>query len=123
MTNPAAQAYHRTQRASLKGRPSEAQVFAKAVALLNDAQARPGDRSAYRDALVFNQNLWTVVQAGLIEPACQLPDGLKSDLLSVSLFVDRQTFAAMASPAAAGNLQPLIEIDRDVAAGLFSKPS
>ena len=87
------------------------------------AQAQPGDRSAYRAALSFNQNLWTLVQADLIEPTCTLPDDLKSDLLSLSLFVDRQTMAAVASPAAAGHLQPLIEIDRDVAAGLFSKPS
>ncbi len=117
-TNPY-QTYRRTQTSALRGRPAEAEAFARAAALLDRAAANPGDGPAYREALGFNRNLWTVVQASLEEPPAVFPDDLRRDILRLSLFVDRQTVTAMAAPSPE-RLRPLIEIDRNMASGLLA---
>ena len=68
-------------------------------------------------AVKFNQVLWTLIQSDLSENASRFPDDLKSDLLSLSLFVDRQTVKALSEPKAE-HLEALIEIDRNIARGL-----
>jgi flagellar protein FlaF len=112
------EAYGRVQRAALLPRQVEATAFAKAAALLDEAGARVRDFAAYRAALRFNRLVWTLVQADLVRPDNGLSEPLKARLLSLSLYVDKQTVAALAAPAAA-RLAPLIEIDRCLAQGLL----
>ena len=112
------QAYGQTQNMALPPRHAEAMAFAKAVALLNQAGAAD-DRAAYSSALEFNRLLWTLVQADVAGPASALPEGLRKTLLSLSVFVDRQTMAALADPTAE-RLLPLIRINENMAKGLFA---
>lgn len=109
--------YQRAQKLAASPRAAEAAAFSKAVLLLTQAGRRPGDYAVYAKALEFNRMLWTVLQADVADAANPLPDDVKGDLLSLSLFVDRQTVRALAEPAP-GNLAPLIEIDRNLARGL-----
>jgi flagellar biosynthesis activator protein FlaF len=109
--------YQRAQKLAPSPRAAEAAAFSKAVLLLIQAGRRPGDYGPYAKALEFNRTLWTVVQADVADAANPLPDDVKNDLLSLSLFVDRQTVKALAEPAFA-SLEPLIEIDRNLARGL-----
>ena len=109
--------YRRAQNLAASPRAAEAAAFAKAVLLLTQAGRRPGDYAVYAAALEFNRMLWTVVQADVADALNPLPDDVKSDLLEVSLFVDRQTVKALAAPRPE-NLAPLIEIDRNLARGL-----
>lgn len=112
------QAYGRTQNMALPPRHAEAMAFAKAVALLNAAGAAD-DPAAYSSALGFNQLLWTIVQADVAGPANRLPGSLRKILLSLSVFVDRQTVAAFADPSVE-RLAPLIRINENMAKGLFA---
>ena len=110
--------YGRAQNMGLPPRHAEAMAFAKAVALLNHAGAAD-DRAAYSSALGFNQILWTIVQADVAGPGSALPESLRKTLLSLSVFVDRQTLAALADPSVE-RLAPLIRINENMARGLFA---
>lgn len=119
-----AEAYDLAQRSALLPGQLEATVFAKAAALLSEAAgpseagARVRDFAAYRAALHFNRLVWTLLQSELARPDNGLPAALKAKLLSLSLYVDKQTVVALARPSAA-RLAPLIEIDRCLAQGLL----
>ena len=113
-----AKAYGRAQKAAFLPRQVEATAFAKAAALLAEAAARVQEFDAYRAALRFNRLIWTLIQADLARPDNGLSDQVKAKLLSLSVFVDKQTVAALAAPSAA-RLEPLIEIDRNIAQGLL----
>ncbi len=117
-------AYRRTSRLALSPRAAEAEAFIKAARLLYQAgQARTGqggknfDYDAYASALRFNQNLWTIIQADLGRGGSHLPAGLRSDILNLSLYVDKQTIKALTDPKAE-YLGALVEIDRTIARGL-----
>ena len=112
------QAYGQAQNMALPPRHAEAMAFAKAVALLNQAGAAD-EAAAYASALEFNQLLWTIVQADVAGPDNALPKDLRKTLLSLSVFVDRQTVAALADPTAE-RLAPLIRINENMAKGLFT---
>lgn len=120
MTNRAFQAYRQTSKSALGGRQAQAQAFAKAARLLEDARTSEiGDGGAYAEALDFNRTLWTILQADLAGEDSPLPDDLKAQIMSLSIFVDRRTNEAAATPDPA-RLSALIDIDRDMAAGLFA---
>ena len=117
MTQPFIGVYQRAQKLSMTPSLAEAAAFTKAASLLASAQENPADYSSFAAALNFNQLLWTVLQADLTTPANALPNTIKIDLLSLSLFVDKQTAKALAHPEAP-HLDVLIGINRDLARGL-----
>jgi len=110
-------AYQRTERLSPTPTAAEAGVFTNAAGLLAVARDNVTDFVSYSAALKFNRLLWTVLQADLASGSNALPDSLKSDLLSLSLFVDKRTVVALAEPKAE-HLDALIEIDLNIARGL-----
>ncbi|NQU59797.1 MAG: flagellar biosynthesis regulator FlaF [Rhodospirillales bacterium] len=117
MTPSPFNAYQQTQRLALTPTAAEAGAFTKAASLLGKARDNVNDYDSYSAALNFNQLLWTVLQADLASGSNALPDELKRILLSLSLFVDRQTIMALSEPKAE-HLDALIEIDMNLASGL-----
>jgi len=113
-----AEAYGRAQKMAFQPCQVEASAFAKAATLLGEAVGRLEDFDAYRAALRFNRLVWTLIQADLARPDHGLSDEVKARFLSLSIYVDKQTVAALAAPSAA-RLEPLIEIDRSIARGLW----
>lgn len=114
-------AYGQVQKSALSGRAAEAEAFAKSAALLHDVATGVIDPDAYREALEKNQKLWTILQASLKEDEGRLPKDLRQDILKLSIFVDKQTLKALAVPAFV-NVEVLIQINRQIAGGLFKKP-
>lgn len=114
----AAHAYGQVQVSGMKGRGLEAAAFVKAASLLSQAQDRAGDPTLLAEALEFNQKLWTILQAAASDETDPMPDDVKRDLLSLSMFVDRATAEALARPLQP-QLSALIEINRNLAAGLM----
>ena len=112
----AIEAYGRRSRPGLGPRAAEAHAFAKAARLLEDARHATGDRAMRAQALRFNRLIWTILQAELSAPGNGLPSMLRADLISLSLYVDRQTATALAD-SDPRHLVPLIEIARAVAQG------
>ncbi len=89
--------------------------------LLEEAKSKIGNIEEYSKALRFNHLLWTIIQADLTEPENQLPNEIKANVMSLSIFVDKQTTKAMRS-ASTTDLDVLININRNLAAGLRSTP-
>jgi len=116
MNNHAAQTYGMTGGMSLNGRTLEGQAFARAAQLLNEARESPQDRLKAVKALRFNHQLWTVLQASLLEDNDEMDASLNDSLLSLSAFVDRRTAEALAD-ADPVLLDALISINRDIAQG------
>jgi flagellar protein FlaF len=113
-------AYQRSQKLCLPQREGEAMAFAKAANLLRLVARDDVDPNTYRAALIYNQKLWTLVQDALFSGDNRLPDALKADLISLSIYVDKQTVAAMTKrdPARATALS---EIDIRIVSGLLEK--
>ena len=68
-----------------------------------------------RDALFENQRIWGALRLDLAEPGNTMPDALKASLISIALWVDRQTTGLMAGQ---GQVAGLIEINGNIIAGL-----
>jgi flagellar biosynthesis activator protein FlaF len=112
-------AYNQTKNLALRPREVEATAFARAAHVLDRARDNVSDYASRVSALTFNQTLWTLIQASVVEKPCHLSAELKANILNLSVFVDRQTFKAIANPTAE-NIDILVRIDKSMASGLFS---
>ncbi|MGB0697377.1 MAG: flagellar biosynthesis regulator FlaF [Rhodospirillaceae bacterium] len=96
-------------------------AFTKAAVMMDDAKSKSDDKAAFTQALRFNHLLWTIIQADITEPQNTLPPELKANIMSLSIFVDKQTTSALRS-GDVSKLDALININRNLAAGLRSDP-
>jgi flagellar protein FlaF len=115
-------AYQQQQKRNLTPREIEAMAFTKAALLLEEAKGKADSLEEFAKALRFNHLLWTIIQADLTEPANQLPPEIKANVMSLSIFVDKQTTKAMRSSQPT-DLDILITINRNLAAGLRTTPA
>ena len=115
-------AYQQQQKRNLTPREVEAMAFTKAALLLEEAKGKSKNVDEYAKALRFNHLLWTIIQADLTDPANQLPDEIKANVMSLSIFVDKQTTKALRS-SDPKELDILININRNLAAGLRTIPA
>lgn len=113
-------AYENGARSATSNRELESAALSKAARQLEavrqswDAAER---ESRLEQALAYNRRLWSFLQGELMAPDHPLPRPLRVDLLRLSGFVDRRTIEIQADPAPE-KLQALIEINRQIAAGL-----
>ncbi|NKB43410.1 MAG: flagellar biosynthesis regulator FlaF [Alphaproteobacteria bacterium] len=114
-------AYQQQQKQSLSPREVEAMAFTKAALLLEDAKKVANDVDEFSRALRFNHLLWTIMQADITEDENQLPPEIKANVMSLSIFVDKQTTKALRS-GDGKDLDVLININRNLAAGLRTNP-
>jgi len=121
MPNDQLRAYQKTQQANLSGRDLEAMAFTRAALKLEDAKKLTDQPAEFGKALRFNHLLWTIIQADIVEPENQLPAEIKANIMSLSIFVDKQTAKALRTRDAA-DLETLININKNLAAGLRMKP-
>jgi flagellar protein FlaF len=106
----------------LAGRELEAAVLNKAATLLEEAVGHwteDANHELLDNALKYNQTLWSVFQAEMLDEANPLPSELRQNILSLSTFVDRRTFEVMAYPEP-DKLDILIKINRSLADGLMA---
>lgn len=113
------QAYRSSQRLGSNARDTEAQALLEAARRL-DAAKNGDDKDAYRAALRLNWRLWTIIQADVSSEGSPLPDEIRQNILSLSVFIDKQTVKALAEPGAA-KLGVLVDINRSIAAGLMAR--
>ncbi len=121
MSQDKLQAYAQTQKSSMSPREIEAMAFTKAALMLDEAKDKLDDYDNYASALKFNQLLWTIIQADIVDKAHTLPPQIKANILSLSIFVDRQTIKALANTKEQ-HLDILISINKNLAEGLMAKP-
>ena len=118
MHRQALRAYERAQNSALLPKAIEKMAFGRAVQFLRQARENEMDYRTYASALRFNQKLWTLIQASLIEDSGQMPDRIRIAILNLSLFIDRHTIEALGNPRTE-SLDPLIDINVNIAGGLF----
>jgi|HubBroStandDraft_1064217.scaffolds.fasta_scaffold01156_6 flagellar protein FlaF len=75
-------------------------------------------RDQILDAVRVNWRLWTIIQAEQADPDCATPKSIREALLNLANFVDKRSIDLLARPDPA-KLQPLISINRNIAAGLL----
>jgi flagellar biosynthesis activator protein FlaF len=69
------------------------------------------------DAVLYNRRLWTVFLDSVCDDSSALPAELRQNIANIGIFVMTETFSLMTDPKAS-LLVPLININRELAAGL-----
>jgi flagellar protein FlaF len=111
------QAYKSSQKLRATARQTESRALLEAARLM-DASMNGDDIDAYRAALRLNWRLWTIIQADVSSEESVLPDDVRSNLLSLSVFIDKHTVGALAEPEGR-KMRVLIDINRNIARGLM----
>lgn len=121
MSNSAATAYARVATTTASPREIEAQVLLKAANKLQQAieHADPlSDQTT--QALLYNRKLWTILLSEAMRDENPQPLHVRQKIANISMFVLTQTAALQISPQF-DHFRPLIEINRNIAAGLSGR--
>ncbi|SDG92673.1 flagellar biosynthesis regulator FlaF [Alloyangia pacifica] len=119
-------AYKRTIRESESPRQIEARVFARITGAMREHQqdwAASSEKLArlavlsggLRDAVVQNRRLWERLRGDLASDSNALPQALRANLLSISLWVDRTCGSVLGGGP---GLPALIDVNQNILAGL-----
>jgi flagellar protein FlaF len=96
----------------------DAMVLRQAADRLQKAQQLPED-DFFEETLLFNQLIWTVIQSEMTAEN-PLSEEIKANLVSLSIFVDKQTAKAIGAREP-DLLETLININRNISLGLERK--
>lgn len=119
-------AYKRTIKESESPRQIERRIFVRVTAEMDkqsqafDTNRSRADRSdmlanGLRVTLAENLKLWTTIKFDLSQPENGLPPQLKAGLISLALFVERQTQQVLGGNAGVGTL---VQINQSLISGL-----
>lgn len=106
-------------------REVEARALLKAVHRLQDLQTRWGQFSAEEmdEILRYNRQIWMMfVDTALADENPDRPKQLRDNIVSLGAYIFRRTLDILADPKKE-KLDVLININREIAAGLMTKPS
>ena len=110
------QAYKKAAAAAEDPRSVEYRLFGEVTRALMDADAAdPSDLKIRIEALDWNRRLWSTLASDCADPGNKLPQSLRAQLISLSLFVSRHTSAVMRRE---DDMEVLIEINRMIMQGL-----
>jgi flagellar protein FlaF len=113
------QAYQQAAARSESPREIEYRLFGQVTrALIAAAELDAGEIAARMDVLDWNRRLWSTLAADCARPTNQLPEGLRANIISLSLWVNRHTSAIMRGDDGFG---PLIEVNKLMMQGLEPK--
>lgn len=120
--------YASQQRQALDNAPPQAAegwAMIEMARRLDDTARQPEGEArteALRDLVRRNWQMWTILQASLIDPECGVPREIRENLLSLSNFVDKRSVDFLSEPDSA-KLEVLVNINRQIGAGLMGNPS
>ncbi|MEN5081049.1 flagellar biosynthesis regulator FlaF [Bosea sp. TWI1241] len=108
----------RTAQHTASPRELEASLLLKAgtrlQAIMDDWAGRAPELD---EALAYNRKLWTLLVSAVIAEDNPLPVAIKRNILSLANFIFNHTFRVAADPGPQ-SLGVLVQINRDIAAGL-----
>jgi len=115
--------YKATQASTENPRQTEYRLFAevtKALMAVREASTAKGLRpQEFYKALDWNRRLWLTLQMDLASNENRFPDGLKSNIISIAIWVDKHSRMVLRGEA---DLEPLISVNRTIMEGLSSVP-
>lgn len=88
---------------------------------LHQAQQNPDDMNMFRSVINANMILWTVFQDAVIDDASPLPFEIRNNILNLSIFIDKHSMYCLGTENVE-DLDILISINQNIAAGLAQKP-
>ena len=110
------QAYQRAAQKAESPRQTEYRAFALATRTLIESAALPQHEIGKRaEALAKNRQLWSLLASDCATTGNSLPQDLRAQIISLSLFVDRYSSQVLRENAP---VDVLIEINRTVMQGL-----
>ena len=113
------QNYQSTLTKTEEPRQTEYRLFAQVTRALLDVQAAGQSGKEFISAVDWNRRLWLALQMDLASEDNGLSDQLKAQLISVAIWVDKHTSAALRGDAKGG---PLITVNRTIMEGLAEIP-
>jgi flagellar biosynthesis activator protein FlaF len=121
MSSSAANAYARVATNTASPRDIEAQTLLKAANKLQEAINNNDPLSEQtRQALMYNRKLWTIFLSEAMREGNPQPLDVRQKIANIGVFVLSQTAALQLSPQF-DHFKPLIEINRNIAAGLSGR--
>jgi flagellar protein FlaF len=114
----AAQAYAKVAKQIVNPRELEADLLLKAASRLQTiVDGWDRKKSELDAALLYNRKLWSIFMISATNTEHALPVGIRQNIANLGLFVMNQTMSMMANQQARAT-QPLIGINRELAAGI-----
>jgi len=101
-------------------RETEAWALTEAARRMSGAQSEAVPVDDFLAAVRLNWRLWTIFQAELSEPECELPIDMRQNMLSLCNFVDKRSVEIISTRDRA-LVGVLINVNRQLAAGLFTQ--
>jgi flagellar protein FlaF len=119
----AAQAYGKVATQTSSPRELEADLLLRAAAQLQAVVDNwDGKKSdAYYNALTYNRRLWVILFSAVTAPENPLPTQTRQNVGNLGLFVFNETIE-LTSEADRKRVEALVNINRQVAAGLLGRP-
>ena len=122
MQNSAARAYQQVGKQTVSPRILEANLLSRAATQLQIVRDNwDTKRYELKEALLFNRKLWNIFLTSVTGEESKLPDKLRENIANLGLFVMKQTVSMQDNPVPQ-KLDSLININRELAAGLRSMP-
>ena len=116
-----AQAYARTARTTASPRDIEAQALLKAARKLQDVMANWATTDeGLEEALMFNRKLWSIFLGDAMDDNSLQPIEVRQNIANIGIFVLTQCAALKVKPEVE-RFQSLIDINRNIAAGLSGR--
>lgn len=116
----AAQAYQAIEKTATSPRELEAIILTRAAAkfqtIINNWEE---EKKNLKDALSYNQKLWTIFVANATDPASELPLQMRNNIANLGIFVFKRMNEVRIEPDSE-KLEILIFINRELSAGLRS---
>lgn len=115
-------AYAKTAITGTSQRELEAAVLMKAAIRLKTVQDQlDTDNSDLDAALAYNRKLWTILATSATEDDSPLPAELRRNISLIAIFIFNRSLDLIVEPKRE-DLNVLIEINRNIAAGLQVMP-
>jgi flagellar protein FlaF len=110
------QAYQRAAQRAENPREAEYRLFGQVTrALLEASKAAPTDIKTRINALDWNRRMWAVLASDCAAPDNALPDGVRAQIISLSLWINKHSSAVMREKE---GFEPLIEVNKMMMHGL-----
>lgn len=108
-------AYQNTQRIAEDPRQTEYRLFGQVTGALITAQRAGTTGGPLAEAVDWNRKLWRTLAADCLDDRNQLPQGLRANIVSLSLWVTKYSKEVTRKGA---SLDPLIDVNRSIMQGL-----
>ncbi len=96
-------------------RDVEYRLLAQVTGALIKAKEDPTDVKKRVQAVCWNRDVWSALRVDLSSEENLLPKELRASLISVSIWIEKETFAVMDNT---GDIDALIDVNRNIMLGL-----